>query len=437
MGEYQWSENEGVFIPPRPLPLRVNFSWTFAGNVVYSACQWAVLAVMAKLGSAQGVGEFALGLALTAPVYMLTNLQLRGIQATDARGQHEFGHYLGLRLIGIAVSLIIVSLLVLARGFQGAIAWTILLVGLAKASESASDIFYGLLQKHEQMNLIAISLILRGLLSLTAGGMAIWATGSTLMGIAALALSWMLVLTLYDLPNARRLEVVKPHFQTRVLWPLFWTSLPLGTVMMMISLNTNLPRYYIEYHLGTEALGYFSAISYIMVAGTTVVSALGQSASPRLSRCSAAGDLGGYRGLVIRLLLTGLAVGFVGIGAAALWGREILTAVYREEYAVYNHLFLLLMLGAGISYLSSFLGYSMTAARCFKVQPLIFMAVAVTMLLSCRILVPVYGLKGAAYAVIIAASVELLGSSAAVIAVPRKLKTVRIESEAQDGQPAG
>ena len=65
--------------------LRSNVVWTLIGSLTYALCQWVMLSVLAKWGSPALVGEFALGLAVTAPVFMLTNLQLRAIQATDAR----------------------------------------------------------------------------------------------------------------------------------------------------------------------------------------------------------------------------------------------------------------------------------------------------------------------------------------------------------------
>ena len=70
-----------------------------AGNMVYAACQFGMLSVLAKLGSPSIVGQYALGLAITAPVFMLTNLQLRGVQATDARHEFAFADYFTLRLI--------------------------------------------------------------------------------------------------------------------------------------------------------------------------------------------------------------------------------------------------------------------------------------------------------------------------------------------------
>ena len=47
-----------------PLSMKANFSWTLAGNVAYAACQWAMLVVLAKLGTPEKVGQFVLGLAV-------------------------------------------------------------------------------------------------------------------------------------------------------------------------------------------------------------------------------------------------------------------------------------------------------------------------------------------------------------------------------------
>src|SRR5207249_10179214 len=78
--------------PPR-LTLRVNFLWTLAGNVIYAACQWGILVALAKLGTPQMVGEFALALAVTAPILIGAGLSLRSVPVTDALGEYEFRDY--------------------------------------------------------------------------------------------------------------------------------------------------------------------------------------------------------------------------------------------------------------------------------------------------------------------------------------------------------
>ena len=242
----------------RPLSLQHNFSWTFAGNVVYAGCQWGMLIVLAKLGSPERVGQFALAFALTAPVIMLTNLQLRAIQATDARREYRFGHYLALRLATTALSLPVIA--GIACRYRPETALLILAVGLAKAFESLSDVVYGLLQTHERMDRIALSMMIKGPLSLVALGLVVYLTASIAWGALALAGVWGLLLTAYDIPNGMRSldqgDTLRPCWDLPALTRLAWLALPLGIVMMLISLNTNIPRYFIEHYLGRARVGH-------------------------------------------------------------------------------------------------------------------------------------------------------------------------------------
>jgi len=416
-------ESDGLLAPgpcakpaPLPLSLRSNFSWTFAGNVVYAGCQWGMLMVLAKLGSPEWVGQFALGLALTAPIIMLTNLQLRAIQATDARREYRFGHYLALRLATTALSFLVIA--GIACGYRLETALVILAVGLAKAFESMSDVVYGLLQAHERMDRIALSMMIKGPLSLVALGLVVYLTASIAWGALALAGVWGLLLITYDIPNGIRLldgeEGFGPCWDFLSLARLAWLALPLGIVMMLISLNANIPRYFIERYRGERELGIFAALAYLMVAGNTVVSALGQSASPRLAHYHTQGDGHAFRQLLIKLVGLGAGMGVVALLVALIAGREILTTLYRPEYAQHAELFTWMSVHATTLYLASFLGYGMTAARHFRSQIPLFGLCVITAALGCLWLVPRFGLLGAVWASLAASILQLVGSVAII-----------------------
>ena len=49
----------------RPLSLRENFAWTLPANLVYAACQWGILVVLAQVGSTGLVGLYVLGLSIS------------------------------------------------------------------------------------------------------------------------------------------------------------------------------------------------------------------------------------------------------------------------------------------------------------------------------------------------------------------------------------
>ena len=418
----------------RALSLKTNFSWTFAGNVVYAGCQWGMLMVIAKLGSPQLVGQFALGLAVTAPVMMLSNLQLRGVLATDANDEHAFGEYLALRLLTTGLALLAVAGIVVAVGYQRQTALVILAVGLTKGVESISDITYGFLQHRERMDRIAQSMILRGVSAVVALWLGVYLTGTVLVGCLGVAAGWVIVLATYDLGAARRVTPGAPRrWLLSGVRDLARLAAPLGVVMMLGSLNVSIPRYVIQHYSGERSLGIFAAAAYVMVAGTTVVSALGQSASPRLAQHYARGDVAEFWCLIRRLVVIGAGIGAAGVLVATIFGRQILSTLFRPEYADAANVFVWMMTAAGIGYVASFFGYGLTAARRFKVQAPLILVVSVVTAASSIIFVPRHGLLGAAWATVLGALVQLIGSALILRHVMRVKNAMRWEAPLSTG----
>jgi O-antigen/teichoic acid export membrane protein len=190
---------EVTILPPRAMPmerlsLRTNFAWTLSGNVVYAGCQWGMLVVLAKIGSPEWVGQFALGLAVTAPVLLFANLNLRSVQATDIGDEYRFGHYLALRFAMLVLAALTICGILAFIGLSRESTLVVFGVGVAKTFESVSDVFYGLLQKHERMDRIAKSMMIKGPLSLTALAVGTYLSGSVAVGVFSMAAVWLGVL---------------------------------------------------------------------------------------------------------------------------------------------------------------------------------------------------------------------------------------------------
>jgi O-antigen/teichoic acid export membrane protein len=414
----------------------------FVGTVFYNAAQWGMLMVLAKMGDPEMVGQFALGLAITAPVILFTNLHLQYVQATDAQHQYQFGDYLALRLATTTLALLIILGIVVVVDYRRVTTLVILFIGLAKAFESISDVIYGLLLQHERMDRIAKSLIIKGFGSLLALSLGVYLSGSVVWGAFGLVFAWALILVLYDirsgvlvllqqtppqpLPYALAGEVypasiIRPRWTIATLGRLAWMALPLGLVMALVSLNLNIPRYFIERYLGEWELGIFAAMAYIVIAGVTVVNTLGQAAIPRLAKYYAERNATQFSALLSKLTGIGALLGIVGVLVSVGAGQEILTLLYGSEYAEYVDIFFWLMVASGITYAASILGYGMTAARYFLVQVPLFAGIAGISTITCLWLVPIAGLKGAAIALIVAAVAQLAGSLVIVMYALRAL----------------
>lgn len=395
--------------------LSASFSWTLAGNLVYAACQAMILSTMAKLGGAEAVGMFALGLAICGPVFACSMLQLRTVVATDVRQEFAFADYLGLRLLTSAAAVGIVLMLAGLGGYQTEALLAIGLVAAAKFSESISDIYSGQLQRQERMDRIAASMMLKGVLSLGAIAASLAATGSIAVALAAMLAVWLTVLLGYDIPAVLRLNRLGvyadllPRLHPSALSRLAAGCWPLGVSMTLISLSANVPRLFVAHCLGDRALGYFAAIAYWTVVGMTIVSALGQSAAPRLARHFASGDLREFQQILVRLAAIVLLLGATGVLLAVVAGETILTLLYTAEYASHQGLLLILAAAGAVSWMASILGYGLTAARCFRMPVVVIAAATLVLAALCFVLIPRYGLVGAALAALAAAVVQLLG----------------------------
>lgn len=406
----------------RRLSLRRNFLWIFLGSLVENGSKWAMFIVLTKKASAADVGTFALALALTTPVNILAQLQLRVALITDARDEYPFGAYYALRLLCMTLSMIALAGLSLASYGAGATSALIMLVGASQVVVSIRDIWVGLAQKHERMDVTARGNMLDGVLSLVLFGVVMLATGSVVWATTGMIAARLGVLVGYDMRLAR--AVVGGDVPTAPLWDaramrrLFWAVLPLGLTTALVSLSSNIPRYFIEHHVGRDELGYFSAIAYFVFAAQLVVGALGRAASPRLAILYQ-NDRPRFGALVGKLALVGVGLGAAGVLGAALFGEPFLRLVYSEAYARQSHILVLLMIGGGILYINAFFGVAISSARFFKVQTATYVVVALVTLVACAALVPRLGLAGAAWAGIASATANTLMNAMVVMHVIR------------------
>jgi len=393
--------------------LRSTFAWVLAGNIVYALSQWGMISVLARRGTTAAVGQFALALAITAPLFLLTNLFLRGIQATDASSDFAFGDYFTLRSVGTGTGLVIVALILLGSRHDPSSWGVVMFVAAAKAVESFTDVIAGFLQKHDRLDQVAISMMLKGGLSFLAFAAAYLYWHSVVAASAALCLTWAAVFVGYDVRVARTLLEKSARYlvwDRKVLLKLFKLAAPVGIVMALVSLNGNIPRYAIARCGGSRELGIFAALAYVVGVVSLMVNALGQSVIVRLSRSFAAGDTRHFTKLLCRMALLGIALCGVGVVLTLAFGRGALRLIYGTEYADHLGLMLILVAGSGIFAIASFLGYGMSAARRFREQLPVTLVTVATCAMAAFLLTPRWGLPGAGIAIVLSGFSQIVGS---------------------------
>lgn len=397
--------------------LKRSFSWIFLGNTTYAISKGLLIILIAKLGSPEAVGQFALSLAITTPVFMLTGLRLRLVLATDNKKNYSFMDYIILRAITSVIGILICLIIAAVSGYGIEQSILILIMGIARGFESLSDIAFGMLENKEQMDKVGKSMIIKAFATFGAMGLTFLITSSLIMGISGLAFSFFVVLVFYDYRNIRKYIPLNKNVLPITLFKLTRISLPLGILQALVSLNGYIPTYFIKGFLGTEALGYYSSVAYLITIGETINIALGQSLTPRLSKYYASNKKQSFIKTLFTMVGISTAVGVIGLIAVSGFGQTILSVFYTPEYAKYWNIFILLMIAACFQYIGGSLSNGIAAARKFKIQPLLYFLVLIINTAFVMYFIPLKGLDGAAFSVIISSYIHLFGSLIINIAI--------------------
>jgi hypothetical protein len=304
-----------------------------------------MIAVLARLGSPGIVGQYALGVAVSAPILVLAQFRRREPGAADIRITS-----LALALLGIA------AVGFLEHSVQDRMA--LLLVVLAESVEWIADLYAG------RRN--AISLGLHGVLPIAALAVVFGRTGHLGAGLLAVLVVRLLALFCYDFKRVRR------------------EPLPDDREAKVARLAAIAPCYFIAHMLGYGSLGIYAAIASLTpIAGVSPV-----------------GGREEFSGTRVELAGAGLLLALSGVACAIVAGPWILGGLFGAEYAAQSALLLALSAVAGGTFVAILLG----GGR----MPIEITAIAATSL-ACVALVPKAGLLGAACAAGVGVVVRITG----------------------------
>jgi len=396
--------------------------WSFLGNGIFAISQWLLIVVLARVGSTETVGAFAFALAVTAPIFMFTNLGLRIVQATDSRREWVFGVYLWSRICSSTLGFVLVLITAIIWWDQQDRLSIVIAVAAYKVFESLSDIYYGLYQQQHRNDLIAISLGGGGILTLAALGTAFVITGSLLVSCAAMAAAKLMVLLFFDVKRGARLSILKEDqfhaastsstsSDISALLRLAW---PLGLVALLGSLATNVPRYAVQDVAGQHALGIFAGLSYVLFAGMAVARSVLHPYMPLIAREFTAGGATRFYRVLGGTTLAAGSVGTLGVLIAYVAGDVVLVFFYGPDYRGFRTEFIWMMGAAVFAYMGLGLQYGLTAMRANRAQAVLIGAETLIVLSIAWAFVRAFGVLGGVLATFVGSVFEVIAGACLV-----------------------
>lgn len=375
--------------------LKRNIFFMLLGNGVFAFAQWLQISLISKYSSIDTLGFFTLALGIISPVFMFTGLQLRTLIITDAESEHEFSTFFNLRILTSVLSLIIIVLIGVFLPNKELFPFLFLL-SFQKILEGLSELFNSKQQQQEKIENLALSLSLKGISIIFSIWLGLIVFQSLFIGLLLILFFYIIILFFNDYRNYKKEAPQKFTFKApfHEIRKLIIKGLPLGIVLLVISLNANVSKYFLEAYCGTEKQAIYSSISYILIIGLFILDSLGQTFVPRLSKYYYNAEFYQFKKLTTTFVALSFFIGACLYLFSLFFGDIALKFLFNEkisEYSVFLSNYLLVSI---LIFIASSLGYTLTAMGEFKVQPFINITILLVNIILSFFLIEKYELNG-------------------------------------------
>lgn len=372
------------------------FLFTLFGNGSHALSQWLVVVLLARWAGVLELGQYAFFLSVLAPLILMCNCGLRSVCCSDVSNENNTNSYFCYRLLSVMLFFVVGCVFSVFYPNDRLLIVAILLI---KSVESIADICYGIYQAEGEQYYIFRSLLSRSFFFICSVFSMLYLfsdfVNALLVGSAAFAL---VVFLLDIMPLLRRLGHKVFHVKWIEMSMIFKSTYMLGLVAVIVSINWNIPRYFLEQNFGFEMVGYYSAILYFSVMGNMVVNSLCQALFREMSERYRNND--GFHGFVGRLMLGVFLLGAVFMLLAYFIGGEILSILYGQGFRNYEYLLFLISIFSLVIFCSSVLGHALTSTRIYSGFILSYFLVFCGTVAFAFYIFPEYGIYSSAYTLI-------------------------------------
>lgn len=259
----------------------------------------------------------------------------------------------------------------------------------------------------ERMGVIATRQVLTSVLGILAVVLlvheatdAIWAAVAS-SGSLLLNALWMMGRYLQDF------KVFKLSFNWQLCEKILRASLPIAVSSLMISIYYSMDTVMLGFIRTEEEVGLYTAAYKFLSTATVPLSIIVQAFMPTLSNAYGNEVLMKQRATTLAkaLLIIGVPISATGI----VFAQEFIKLIYGNTYLAASSALMLLMANVFLIYFNTVYGNPLVAWDQQKKQMYVIVAGGVANVILNFILIPKYGIEGAAFATLLSEAIVLLG----------------------------
>ena len=305
-----------------------DYIWNSIGSFLQSAISPILLIVITRLNGVGDSGLFSFAMSLSVVFWAISLWGGRTYQVSDVKKEFSSGDYIVVRFISsLIVAVFSISFCILS-GYDLIKTELIMVLVSFKILESIADSMYGVLQIHNRLYIVGISLTMKSVFGFMLFTLVDILTKNIIYGALSIFIVNIAVVIFYDIPWMKHVESVgltkKNIMQAGKIMK---KTAEVFVVVFLTMFSLNIPRYFLDkYHY--DQIGYFGIMAMPITLLTLFISFVLQPNVVNLSELLKKKKIKEFTKIVSKIDFITFTLGILFVVSSYLIGVWVLNTVF-------------------------------------------------------------------------------------------------------------
>lgn len=305
-----------------------DYIWNSIGSFLQSAISPILLIVITRLNGVGDSGLFSFAMSLSVVFWAISLWGGRTYQVSDVKKEFSSGDYIVVRFISsLIVAVFSISFCILS-GYDLIKTELIMVLVSFKILESIADSMYGVLQIHNKLYIVGISLTIKSVFGFIIFAIVDILTKNIVYGALSIFLVNIVVVIFYDIPWMKHVESVgltkKNIMQAEKIMK---KTAEVFVIVFLTMFSLNIPRYFLDkYHY--DQIGYFGIMAMPITLLTLFISFVLQPNVVNLSELLKKKKIKEFTKIVSKIDFITFTLGILFVISSYLIGVWVLNTVF-------------------------------------------------------------------------------------------------------------
>lgn len=370
--------------------------WNTLGASFNSFLIMLLLIVITRINGIKLSGYFSFAFSFCAIIQTITVYGGRNYQVSDINNKIDDNSYLSTRIITTIIGMIISAIYCLIFHQNKDIILFIILIMIIKIIETFSDVFYAIIQKNNQLDLVGKSYVLKNIIGFIVFTAIDYFTKNIAFSIIGMIVINILLFLFYDYRITKKIMKPELHINSKCL-NVLKKCFCFFFYNFLILLIANISRFTVNNLLSAKELGYYG----ILIMIPSIMTLFGQFLiTPSLVKLASLWELKDLKSFVReirKVFVFSIIISLVVIACAYLFGEEVLSALYSISFKGFKVIFIEFIIIGLFNAFTLIISNALTVMRKTKYQVYLYLTTLSLGIISSYLLTKNYGFNGAIY----------------------------------------